>query len=377
MTDIKRGVSFYSYQQAQFFKQLDLEGQIKEMTENLFGADGIELLDEQALPRYPAPPAEFFNRWYSWLDEYKAAPVTMDVFMDVLQFRDHVMTYHECADRLIEDIRLAKKLGFKNVRTLAAVPIEIIIEALPIAEELDIRVGKEIHNPITLNGQYVREIVEHVGKTGTKHLGIVPDMGIFQFQPSEVALDWMIRHGASKASTEILTDACLDIRTGTSPLSGIDLSLVTAGNIEVNFHQFLKTGEADAYFRDAFCEIVALTDKRIISPTKMDYEVVFQCLLYSRTKPEDMANLLPYIVSIHGKFFNMSEIPGKPGQYQDLSIDYEGPIAALKMAGYKGYINSEYEGQRRFQDLPFDQLADEVDQVRKHQEMLKRLLEAL
>ena len=376
MPDIKRGVSFYSYQQTQFFKQLDLEGQIREITQNLYGADGFEILDEMSLPKYPNPTDEFISKWYSWLDKYKAVPVTMDVFMDVLQFRDHVMSYHECAERLIGDIRLAKKLGFQNVRTLAVVPIEILVEAVPVAEELNIPIGKEIHNPISLSGQYVNEIIEYVEKTRTKHLGIVPDMGVFQYRPSEVALDWMIRHGASRESTELLTEVCLDIRAKKGPLANIDFSLVTAGNIEVSFHQFLKSGEADDYFLDGFKAIVDITKKQISNPAQMDYEVVFQCLLYSRTKPEDMIRLIKYIVSIHGKFLNMSEISGKPGQYEDKSIDYEGPIEALKKAGYKGYINSEYEGQRRFQDLPFDQLADEVDQVRKHQEMLKRLIEA-
>jgi len=375
MADIKRGVSFYSYQQTQFFKQLDLEAQIKELTENLYGANGIEILDEMSLPGYPNPPEAFVDKWVSWLVKYKAIPVTMDVFMDVLQFRDHVMSYHECAERLKNDIRLAKKLGFKNVRTLAVVPLEILTEALQVAEELDVRIGKEIHSPISLHGQYVNEIIEYIDKTGTKQLGIVPDMGIFQYRPSEVAMDWLVRHGASRESTEILTEACLDIRENRGPLAGMDLSLVTAGNVEVNFHQFIKNGTADSYFIEAFKTIVDITQKRIPNPTGMDYEVVFQCLLYSRSDPEDMAQMLPYIVSIHGKFYHMTEIPGKHGQYEDTSIDYDGPLTALKKAGYKGYINSEYEGQRRFQDLPFDQLANEVDQVRKHQEMLKRLLE--
>ena len=145
MGKIKRGVSLYSYQQSQFFKELDLEGQIREVGTNLFGADGIELLDEQGLRKYPNPPEEFFIQWYGWMEKYHTTPVTMDVFCDVLQFRDHVMSYHECAERLKSDIRLAKKLGFKNVRVLATTEIEILTEALPVAEECDIRIGKEIH----------------------------------------------------------------------------------------------------------------------------------------------------------------------------------------------------------------------------------------
>ena len=109
--------------------------------------------------------------------------------------------------------------------------------------------------------------------------------------------------------------------------------------------------------------------------SQIDFEVMAQALLLSRAKPEDLRELMPYIVSIHGKFYNMSEIPGRPGQYQDISMDYEGPIRFLKEIGYEGYINSEYEGQRRFQDRTEEYLISEVDQVRKHQEMLKRLLD--
>ena len=49
-----------------------------------------------------------------------------DVSMDVLQFRDHVMTYEECAERLKHDLRLAKWLGFERVRVLSVVPLEVL-----------------------------------------------------------------------------------------------------------------------------------------------------------------------------------------------------------------------------------------------------------
>ena len=376
MSKIKRGVSLYSYQQAQFFKQLDLEGQIREVGTNLCGADGIELLDEQALRKYPHPDPEFFDAWYSWMDKYHTTPVTMDVFGDVLQFRDHVQTYHENAERLMSDIRLAKKMGFKNVRTLATCPIEVMILALPVAEECDIRLGKEIHAPIPLNGQYVNEIVDYVQKTGTKHLGIVPDWGIFAYRPSEVTLDWYMRHGAKEETCRLVTELCMENHTGCgNALKDIDLSKYTAGNVESGFFRYLKTGETTADLRPAFDLMISLVKDNVKDYSQIDFEVMVQALLLSRAKPEDLRELMPYIVSIHGKFYNMSEIPGRPGQYQDISMDYEGPIRFLKEIGYEGYINSEYEGQRRFQDRTEEYLISEVDQVRKHQEMLKRLLD--
>lgn len=375
MGKIKRGVSLYSYQQAQFFKELDLEGQIREVGTNLYGADGIELLDEMALRKYPNPPAEFYDQWFGWMEKYGTTPVTMDVFCDVLQFRDHVMSISECADRLKSDIRLAKKLGFKNVRTLATTPVEVMIEALPVAEECDIRLGKEIHAPIPLNGQYVNEIVDYCQKTGTRHLGIVPDWGIFAFRPSEVTLDWYVRQGAKRESCDLVVELCMDNYNGKSnELNDIDLSLYTAGNVESMFYRYLKHGDAPADLIPAFNKMQSMIRSHVPDYTDIDFEVMGQALLLSRTKAEDLKDLMPYIVSIHGKFYNMSEVPGKPGTYQDIAIDYEGPIRFLKENGYEGYINSEYEGQRRFQDRGVEDLISEVDQVRKHQEMLKRLI---
>lgn len=375
MGKIKRGVSLYSYQQAQFFKKLDLEGQIREIGTNLYGADGIEMLDEMSLRRYPNISDEFLTQWFEWLEKYHTTPVTMDVFCDVLQFRDHVMSYSECADRLKQDIRLAKKLGFKNVRTLATTPVEVMIEALPVAEECDIKIGKEIHAPIPLNGQYVDEIIDYCQKSGTKYLGIVPDWGIFAFRPSEVTLDWYVRQGAKRESCDLVTELCMDNYLGKSnELNDIDLSLYSAGNVESMFHRYLKHGDAPADLIPAFNKMQRMIRDNVPDYGDIDFEVMGQALLLSRTKAEDLQDLMPYIVSIHGKFYNMSEIQGKPGTYQDISMDYEGPIKFLKENHYEGYINSEYEGQRRFQDRGIEDLIDEVDQVRKHQEMLKRLI---
>ena len=375
MAKIKRGVSLYSYQQTQFFKQLDLEGQIKEIGTHLYGADGVELLDEMSL-HYPEPPEEFFKQWFGWMEKYGTTPVTMDVFCDVLQFRDHVMSYSECADRLKHDIRLAKKMGFKNVRTLATTEIEILTEALPVAEECDVRIAKEIHAPIPLNGKYVNEIVEYCQKTGTKHLGIVPDWGIFAFRPSEVTMDWYVRQGAKRESCDLCVQLCMDNYTGKShELTDIDLSLYSAGNIESMFHRYLKHNDAPADLIPAFKKMQKLIVDNVPNYSDIDFEVMGQALLLSHTKAEDLRSLMPYVVSIHGKFYNMSKIPGKSGQYQDIAVDYVTPIKMLKEYGYDGYINSEYEGQRRFQDRGFEDLADEVEQVRRHQEMLRRLIE--
>ncbi|MCD7886388.1 MAG: sugar phosphate isomerase/epimerase [Clostridiales bacterium] len=371
---IKRGVDFYSYQQAQFFKELDLEGMMQEAA-SIEGVTGVEVLDEQSFP-YPDPSDAFVEKWHGMCEKYHLEPVTMDVFCDVLQFRDHVMSFEECAERLKHDIRLAKKLGFKNVRTLATTNIEILELALPTAEECDIRIAKEIHAPIPLNGQYVKEIQEVVHRTGTKRLGIVPDWGIFAYRPSEVTLDWYVRQGAKRKTCDLVDQFCMDNYTGKSDaLSKIDLSLYSGGNVESFFHAYLKTGRAPEDLKPAFEMMERMVKDNVPDYTDIDFEVMGQALLLSRAKPEDLIPLLPIIVNFHGKFYNMSEVEGQPGVYEDKAVDYEGPIKVLKEYGYDGFINTEYECQRRFQDRTEKELISEVDQVRKHQGMMQRLIE--
>lgn len=46
----------------------------------------------------------------------------------------------------------------------------------------------------------------------------------------------------------------------------------------------------------------------------------------------------------------------------------------MKQGGYEGYINSEYEGQRHQQDQGIEKMANEVEEVRRHHEMLARYI---
>lgn len=348
---IKRGVSLYSYQQAQFFKKMTWKDQIVEVHDNL-KTDGIEIIDEQLIRNYPFPSDEFIYDWNNFIARYNMQPVTMDIYLDVHQFRDHVMNHREAAERLKNDIKLAARMGFKNVRPLCLVPIDVIEMALETAEKYDVRMGKEIHAPLpirpgakkqptkgmaaALDFRMTDQIIELAQKTGSKHVGLVPDFGIFQHSPSQVAIDYAKRHTKNP-----------DI---------IDFILEHSREYEYD--------DLDALLAEKF------------PGHDLDMGTIERMSLHeSSAKPEDIIDVIPYIVSIHGKFYNMTEIPGRPGCYEDKAIDYETPMKYLRENGFDGYIDSEFEGQRDQQDIGYENLVDEVDQVRKHHEMLKRLSE--
>ncbi len=346
---IKRGVSLYSYQQTQFFKQMDWKDMIREVHDNL-KTDGIEIIDEATIPHYPFPSEEFIYDFRNYMARYNMKAVTMDIYMDVHQFRDHVMTHREAAERLKNDIRLAAKLGFANVRPLCLVPIDVIEMALPTAEECNVRIGKEIHAPLpifkgnkeqpkvgmaaALDFRMTEQVLELAEKTGTKHLGIVPDFGIFQHSPSAPAIAYAKRHTKNPEYIDFLRENCKNYSMD-------------------DIHKVLRDKYPNHDLNPGTIERMSLHEMS--------------------ANPEDLRKIVPYIVSMHGKFYQMTEIEGKPGQYEDKSIDYETPIKILRECGFDGYIDSEYEGQRDQQDMGYENLPNEVEEVRRHHEMLTRL----
>jgi sugar phosphate isomerase/epimerase len=370
---IKRGVSLYSFQQAQYLKQMSLEDQVRFVGTELNGATGIEMVDEMSL-RYPEPGKEFDAKWFGWMEKYGTRPVALDINMDVLQFRDHVMTHEEVAERMRHDMRLAKRLGFTKVRTLSVVPIEIIELVLPYAEELDLKLGKEVHQPMKLDGKEVNEIIELAERTGTKHLGIVPDLGIFQFQSSEVQLALWERRGAQPTASAANLELAGLMREGRAPIDVKTAANQTAGNLRVEFQRFVTTGDTDPTLHAMFSDLKHWADQRIVNAKVIDYVVAAEPLTLSHTSLDLLRELTPFVIHIHGKFNYMSEKDDKPGEFFERSIDYPGVIAALKAGNYSGYINSEYEGQRYFQDMEVEYWQSETEQVRRHHEMLARLI---
>ena len=98
---IKRGVSSYSYQNLIFDRKMDWKSFIRTVHDELH-TDGIEIIDESFIRDYPFISDEFVYDWNNEMARYDMKAVTMDVYLDVLQFRDHVMNHREAAERLKE-----------------------------------------------------------------------------------------------------------------------------------------------------------------------------------------------------------------------------------------------------------------------------------
>jgi sugar phosphate isomerase/epimerase len=183
----KRGVALYSYS-TEFGLTKTLEDCFEDVHD--MGAHGIEILANTHIENYPYPSDEWVENWHRLCDKYEVIPVEYGHWIDSHAVRGRELTTEESIEMLCRDLRLAHRLGFTVMRTKMPVineklePVtnwrEIIKGALPLAEQLNLRMCPEIHTPSNLKGEMVQEYVKFIEETGTKYFGLNIDFSVFR-----------------------------------------------------------------------------------------------------------------------------------------------------------------------------------------------------
>ncbi len=321
---IKRAVSLYSYQEEYFLRKMSLEDCIAAAAAT--GATGIEIVGEQSIPGCPKMPSdEFVDNWFGWMDKYGVEPISYDMFLDYNKKKGHYWSDDEAIESFKQDLHFAKRLGFKIVRPIVNTTPEIMERIIPYAEDLDIKLGIEVHAPWHINSAWMYRHWEVMEKTGTKHFGFLPDMGGFTKRLPRVIIERLIRQGADPKIAEFVC----------------------------------KQHEKGVMAEYTIYEVSQMSNRRI------DMAVAELSRHNPNVNPVSLLEHMPRIIHIHGKFYEMLD------DNTEFSIPYKEVIEVLKKGGFDGYIASEYEGNRHIQDV---YEVDSVEQVRRHQEMLRRLI---
>ncbi len=322
---IQRSVSFYSYQYNYYTGQKTLE-QLIDATANIVGAQGIELIYEQMpVGSYPNPSDAAVEKWYGWMEQYNLKPTCMDSFIDYMLYKGRVLTRQEQVEQMEQDLRLAARLGFDSIRVLCPVRKEIVEACLPVAEYYGVKMGLEIHAPMTLRSRWTVEYMDMVAKSSSQYAGLIPDFGIFAKRPAKKMLNNALQQGADPSILDMIVEGCENQRPVPEMLA--DVKKMGGSDVEA--------GVAMSFIRNSFND------------------------------PAWLRDYATHIIHVHGKFYDMDEDCNETG------IDYVTPIQVLKDIGYKGYISSEFEGQRLSVG---NEEPDEIEQVRRHHVMLKGLL---
>jgi len=320
---VKRGVSLYSYQEEYFLRKLTLEQCIAEAA--AIGAFGIETLAEQMMPGFPRLSDAFYEQWHQLMARYNARPVCHDMFLDTKRYKGRLLSEQECIDSIVRDLKHAARLGCKVMRMLVFVSPELLEKCLPYAEQYDVKMGIEVHAPWHFDHPWIMRHVEMIQRTGTRHAGFVPDMGIFTRRLPRVLRDRALRNGATPKILDYVSQA-------------------------------YENGVLSEY-------IVAETRNMGGNAVDMGYAEASRHNVYSQ--PKRLLEFMPSIFHIHAKFYEMLE------DGTEYSIPYDKIVPVLIQGGFDGYLSSEYEGNRHIQDaFP----VDSIEQVRRQHAMFRRLL---
>lgn len=346
--DIKRSVSLYSYQEAFFTGKLDLEGCIRESAKA--GATGIELLAEQMVDEFPVITPEFKEKWFGWMEKYNTAPSCMDAFLENHIFDNRTCTLREQIANMERDIRIAHELGFKVLRTLVSTPMPVIEGSLKIAEDYDVKIGLEVHSPFSLNSGWSDGYMEMILRTGTKYFGFIPDFGIFCKQIPTELTNQALKNGAHPECVKLVQEAFQE--------------RIAKGLVKIKYDTNL--GAANYAYRVANGQMKLMEQIEKMGGNEADKSYAGASFNYTWNDPQDIIDNIQYIFHTHAKCYNINE------QYEETCIPMQEVIDAYKKAGYVGYLSTEWEGGEMVDDA--SELC--IEQVRRHQECMRRCIES-
>ncbi len=295
-SDIKLGVTLFSFSGVYSQRRMDLEGILKTVHE--MGYKGIELVAAQMVPEYPDPSDRWIGEFRNLLEKYSLELVTWSAYIDMGIRSDRDLSPAEIIQYTRNDMIYAKRAGASIVRTQHAITPEIFKRMIPFCKELDMNLSIEMHSPHHPDVPVWKEYLEIMASPDSEgYLGVVPDFSIFQHTPHEPAKKEFMEGGFDEEKLMRV------------------IALHDAGKSE---EEILST--------ESFTDF----EKRSVHDIKHRFS--------APAKVEDLGNLLPYAPYIHGKFHYL------PANCVDPTIPFEKLIPIIKESGFKGYIASEYEG---------------------------------
>lgn len=361
--DIKLGVSLYSYQDNYYFQKHDLEGCLAAAAGA--GATGVEVFSDAMISEWPYVSDAFVDQWNGMMMRYGLEPVCLDHFSDRAMWHNRQLTDEELYERGVLYIKAAHKLGCKYIRLLHSghigrgiSPYEltspaIVEKLLPVAQEYDVMMAIECHAPSGVDDPVQEAYLEPADRLNIPYVGLQMDCSTYEYCMSTADLKLAVLKGCTKEVLEHLRNKQREAYFEGRPF--------IFDEIKDDFKQFNLTEEDKKY--------LDMSNPTYADSSKFIGGKIYDGKFVRSDWERDYKSLRDYasrIVYCHGKFYDIDE----NGQVDN--IDYPKVFDALKKGGYKGYICSEFEGNRRLNNLGW---CDEIGYVNKHHKLMRKCLE--
>lgn len=324
--DIRLGTTLFSYTTEFYLRKFSFEQLIEEVARRRQGP-GLEVVGFQSFRDFPEVGEETAAKFKSVVGRTGLELSCLGLNADTQLRPDYVRSYEERLEFHERQLRSAAKLGFPVVRYQYAAGPDVIRALAPLAQDLNVKLGLEIHAPHTVHHPDVMAFREMYAQVNSPYLGFIPDFG-----------------ASARAVPEMYIKYYRD--------SGVPENAIQAA-LE------LWAEESDPWQKRP--RFLAWAEKAGIEQSKaLEVNIFFG--LFSRQPHRNWLEIMPQVVHVHGKFYDVDETTGEDG-----AIDYANLIKVFIEGGYRGYITSEWEGHQVCDDSAFPYVA-------RHHEMLKKLL---
>jgi sugar phosphate isomerase/epimerase len=352
---IKQGVSLYSYQEAFWRGDLDLEAALTAVAGA--GAEGVEIFGEAMIPSFPYITDEFLYKWFYLLDNLGLEPVCYEHFADRRYWKDEskFLSDDDVFDLTVTYLKSAKRLGCKFIRlshdghngmfimndefSHTVVNAQVFERLLPIAGDMGVKMALEIHGPGLLQDGGNDDFLEAFERTGRYDgAGLMLDFSCCFRDISPMMEDAMVKRGGKREIIQYLREmsrkAYTYDRNNNVDWDEVEVKAKEMGAGQIELSMINEQGGMHGSLRN-----------RLITP------------------PAIVKEYASKLIYIHAKMHWINE------DCTCDEMDYPGYIKALKEGGYNGYISSEFEGQR---SVPHT--LNEVDFVRRQHILIKKCL---
>lgn len=327
----KLGVTLYSFTPDFHAGRYTFEDLVVEAAQRGLGP-GLEVIGFQSFRGFPHMSREIETRFLRLVDEHGWELACLDGNVDVAVRADRLLDEDELVEYMEAQLAAAARLGFPVLRVQNQATPAVIERLLPAAERLRVKLGMEIHAPETVRSPWVLALRELYAHLDSPYLGFIPDFGASTRGISPSVFDTFRAKGVSEELLQAIAQRWDEL-----------------GGRHFEAHEEIGNFIGLAHSMGAGDHAVNLA--------------VFAVGIHGHQDPQAWAEILPDVVHVHGKFFEVRDDGHEP------VVPIEELIDVLVAGGYDGYIASEYEGWH------WNTQADAFEQVARQQALCRRALE--
>ncbi|HEY7273884.1 MAG TPA: TIM barrel protein [Actinoplanes sp.] len=323
------GVTLYSMTNEWLAVRFSLPELVDEVGRRELGP-GVEVIGFQSLRGFPDKvDAAELHTLREAIDRNGLTPTSLASNADVARRAGAWMDTDESVAYMRPQIELAATLGFPVVRTQIGLTPEVLERLEPIAAKAGVRLGMEVHAPEGPNTPKVAATREAYDRIGSEYLGFIPDFSACMRAIPQGMLDKLRRGGMSDAGIDAL------VRAWETP--------------GVPFHRY------GAFEQEA---------RALGEPELPVAQARLVFTMFGRENLEDWREILPQVVHIHGKFYDVDDDLTSP------SVDYARILRIFAEAPQPITMSSEWEGHA-YLDA---EEQDAFEMVARHHAMCRRFL---